>query len=894
MLLYIYTSVYIKHKLFLFGLDRDRRPYYVYVHAHPTYFYVMTKKYPDEWNTLCPIKEVKDTTTSRSSATKLCPGTVPQSIKIGQDGEAHVISNILSSIGVEVVKTANASGRCPIKVKRMHRMDSHSNEPVPHYVVPFASFEDMHKARTPLIKEGFNISELPHDSGKFFADKEMLTCQWVEIDDEHIIQFQMSHGDSSRKPIEIAIDSMHITKANPTVPTVGTAEQFPTARSSSDLVKDQERIPLIPPPVKMCAMDIEAYSTRYGVNGSRAHPEPSLAGDIIYAISMVFHNSGSINLKTGTAEGIKKYCIFVTPSNASRSTRDKTMDNEVDVIWDGTDEQEQVHDEPFQLDGVEMVFVNSEQELLIRYSEIMRQEDPDVLYGYNVFGFDYDYISKRSKLYQIETYSRLIGYEGEINGVGHTLELSPLEQYESRQWEGAGHSWHSFTAPYCYGRICLDTFNNAKTYKADKTNPKALQSHKLGDVGAYFVGHTKRDVVFIIDGKKYDSYAATYLGYRSGNVEMLKVIADYCVQDTIVTMLVMDKLKGWESARESAIIFNQDVSDVTRSGQTKHIKDSALRLAESIDGAFHSTERKVRMKLEGGYVQSPKVGKHDNVCCLDFSSMYPTTQMAYNISPDTFKKSLTSKDNPANWVRVRVPIQLDRVELPAEMQDYTGPDGETFDIGMIDNEGYMRDLFEHNHFSSVYLEEFIQTVKEEHGLVQPEMSYYEMYFLKNTIRKGIFPLLLEQYRKSRKEYQRIMKTTTDQVVKDIYDQKQNAVKVAMNSVYGISGSSRGMFSFLEGSAAITYLGRTAIKAVAQALVDDGCEVIYGDTDSVMIQSPGYVNQGLTAPLHRPSLEYFEKKTEWINEVLLADRKPMEIEAGEGHERGVHYQEALWW
>lgn len=809
----------------------------------------MTKKYQHEWDNICPL----NSTSTGKKKNKICPGTAPQSIKIGHDGEAQMITSVLSSIGINTGK---------IKVKRMHRMDSYSKEPIPHYVVPFASFKDMHNARNPLIKEGFNISELPQGKGKFFADKEMLTCQWIEIDDEFVHQFPMSHGESSRSPVEIAVSSKHITKADPTERVPGTTE----------------RVPLKPPPVKMCCMDIEAYSTRYNVDGSRAHPDISLRGDIINMMAMTFHNSGSVDIKAGTAEGIKKYCIFVIPPNVNRKTQEtENLLNDIDASFNDSDDVEPVTDEPFQIEGVEMVFVNTEEELLIKYSEIMRFEDADVVYGYNVFGFDFDYISKRSKLYQIESYGRLASMSNEINQVKHEIDIPPIEQYDARSWVGAGDSYHSFTVPVSHGRIFLDTFNNTKQHKVDKSNPDALQSLKLGDVGVYFVGHTKRDVLFEINGVLYDSYAATYLGYRTGNVEMLKVIAKYCVQDTLVNMFVMDRMKGWESARESAITFYQDVNDVTLTGQTKHIKDGSLMLGESLDYVFHLTERIVKMKLEGGYVQNPITGKHDNVGCVDFSSMYPTTQMAYNICMSTFKKCLSVTDNPNDWICVRIPIQLDRIELPVQMEDFTGPDGEEFDINCIDIPEYVTDLFAYNKFNPIYKNEFVSSLKEQYGLIQARTSYYEVYFLKNTVRKGVFPLLLEQYRKARKEYKAMMNKSNDQVIKDIYNQKQNAVKVAMNSVYGISGSYRGMFSFLEGSAAITYLGRKAIKEVAAAFEADNCRIIYGDTDSVMIQAPGYINRGLTAPLDEESYRYFEEKTKWVNDVLLADRRPMEIE-----------------
>src|SRR5437867_6414082 len=38
---------------------------------------------------------------------------------------------------------------------------------------------------------------------------------------------------------------------------------------------------------------------------------------------------------------------------------------------------------------------------------------------------------------------------------------------------------------------------------------------------------------------------------------------------------------------------------------------------------------------KGAIVLEPKIGLHDNVASLDFSSMYPSLMIKYNISPDT-------------------------------------------------------------------------------------------------------------------------------------------------------------------------------------------------------------------------------------------------------------------
>src|SRR5207245_9352566 len=43
-------------------------------------------------------------------------------------------------------------------------------------------------------------------------------------------------------------------------------------------------------------------------------------------------------------------------------------------------------------------------------------------------------------------------------------------------------------------------------------------------------------------------------------------------------------------------------------------------------------------------VLEPKVGLHDNVASLDFSSMYPSLMIKYNISPDTLVTGKETED----------------------------------------------------------------------------------------------------------------------------------------------------------------------------------------------------------------------------------------------------------
>ncbi|PSP88715.1 DNA polymerase elongation subunit [Halobacteriales archaeon QS_4_69_34] len=70
---------------------------------------------------------------------------------------------------------------------------------------------------------------------------------------------------------------------------------------------------------------------------------------------------------------------------------------------------------------------------------------------------------------------------------------------------------------------------------------------------------------------------------------------------------------------------------------------------------------------------------------------------------------------------------------------------------------------------------------------------------------------------------------------ETYDRQQQAVKVIMNSLYGVSGWDRFRLYDKENAAAITATGREVIEHTERAANEHGKKVVYGDTDSVMLE-----------------------------------------------------------
>lgn len=98
------------------------------------------------------------------------------------------------------------------------------------------------------------------------------------------------------------------------------------------------------------------------------------------------------------------------------------------------------------------------------------------------------------------------------------------------------------------------------------------------------------------------------------------------------------------------------------------------------------------------------------------------------------------------------------------------------------------------------------------------------------IREMVTSLLEERNKK--KELRSQHEPGSDEYNK--YDQQQGAIKVIMNSLFGVTGWERFRLYDKENAAAVTATGRRVILETENIVNDMGYEVVYGDTDSVML------------------------------------------------------------
>ena len=124
-------------------------------------------------------------------------------------------------------------------------------------------------------------------------------------------------------------------------------------------------------------------------------------------------------------------------------------------------------------------------------------------------------------------------------------------------------------------------------------------------------------------------------------------------------------------------------------------------------------------------------------------------------------------------------------------------------------------------------------------------------YLSREERLGLVPQLLEQLMQSRDQHKSALAQAIesgDEAEAFLQDKLQYAVKILMNSFYGVFASNFYRFTHADLGASITEWARHNIKKIISDLEEEGHNVVYSDTDSIFVRAPVEKD----APFSRPT------------------------------------------
>eukprot|EP01031_Cornospumella_fuschlensis_P034500 gene34500-41770_t len=303
--------------------------------------------------------------------------------------------------------------------------------------------------------------------------------------------------------------------------------------------------------------------------------------------------------------------------------------------------------------------------------------------------------------------------------------------------------------------------------------PYMFRNHKLS---SYSLNSVSAE---FLNSQKEDVHHSMISELQAGSDADRRRLAVYCLKDAYLPWQLMCKLSILVNYIEMSRVTGVPLNFILLRGQQIKVFSMLLRKCKKSRMLIPHVN-KAGAQDEGGYegatVIDPKKAFYETpIATLDFASLYPSIMQAYNLCYSTLVHN------------------QDLAKLSPDQYE-KGPSGYVF-------------------------------VKGEH-------------------RRGILPEILDELLAARKRAKKDMANATDPMEKAVQNGRQLALKVSANSVYGFTGAAVGQLPCLPIASTVTAYGRQLLlqtKAFVEQRYtqengfDHNAEVVYGDTDSVMIK-----------------------------------------------------------
>ena len=391
------------------------------------------------------------------------------------------------------------------------------------------------------------------------------------------------------------------------------------------------------------------------------------------------------------------------------------------------------------LEGCTIKSYTTEREMLMAFKAYLAKNDVDIITGWNIFGFDLEYLIKRAVVTKCDS---------------SFYELSKLKNYTCeltyKKLSSSALGDNDLKIVPMPGRFIFDLFHEVKKgYKLD--------SYKLDNVSKLYLGDNK------IDMPPKEMFAR----FVEEDPVKLREVAEYCIKDTLLPHRLLAKLCTLINLLEMAKATWVPLCYLVERGQ--QIKVVSLLTKKAREMGFMVPTITWGQYSADGYegatvLEAQKGAYYTPITALDFEGLYPSITMAHNLCYST-------------------------LVMDSKYDDIPGITYETF--------GFYK---------------FAQGVP------------------------SLLPSILLELKQFRKQAKKDMANSTG-ALKEMYNGKQLAYKVSMNSVYGFTGAAKGMLPCVQIASTVTLKGRSMIDETKVYVEKNfpGAKVRYGDTDSVMVE-----------------------------------------------------------
>ncbi len=265
----------------------------------------------------------------------------------------------------------------------------------------------------------------------------------------------------------------------------------------------------------------------------------------------------------------------------------------------------------YKTDNLKLDFLEilkDEKEVIEKFVDTIKEQNIDIITGYNTDNFDFPYLKERAEKFKIK--------------LEFGIDESPVKLERRGMNLGARIRGRPHVDMF---PICRQVFN--------------LSRYRLEDVFLEISGIEKPDI-------KVGELAGIW---DSKNPEELGKLLEYSMSDAICALKIAISLLPLQY--ELSRITRDLIYESSRSASGQRVEALLVRKAYERNiivpnkPSDRIAEERTRLTYAGAYVMEPEKGIHDNIVLFDFRSLYPSIIISHNIDLSTIDCECCKKDH---------------------------------------------------------------------------------------------------------------------------------------------------------------------------------------------------------------------------------------------------------
>ena len=522
------------------------------------------------------------------------------------------------------------------------------------------------------------------------------------------------------------------------------------------------------------------------------------------------------------------------------------------------------------IEGAHVESFYTEKDLIIGWAKFIEKLDPDIITGYNIWGFDWEYIYKRGET----------GNGGQISPYNDILyrklqRLKPAYANTNKIELTIQDLSSSALGVNILKYIDIEGIVQIDLLKVVQRDHK-LDSYKLDNVAKHFMNQQKVDL----------SPKELFKNFKEGSSDKIQEIAVYCIMDCKLVNDLINKLQVITNNLGMSNVCVVPFSYLFLRGQgikifslvAKFCRDENFLIKDlSIDDIDTNS-------YEGAIVFVPAPGVYfEPVVVMDYNSLYPSSMIAENISHDSIvgykeyglkPKTKHNEKNEYELIKDTIDKKYDNLEgyhyIDIEYDVFQGLDDDKKKIGYK-----VCKFAEADNGDKSVLPRILRKLLKARKDTRKVMEYKTFQLKDGSSVEGIPDEKDDKYELFNVNKGKIIvnkddiisiNKTNNEFQLSVLDGLQAAYKVTCNSLYGQVGATTSPICYKELAACTTATGRKMVITARDLTLNTfvGAKLTYGDSVTgdtpLLVMKNGFVDIVSIQDLNNEWIPYNEFKT----------------------------------